>query len=184
MSIFDNLIIKEIPLDENMYYHAFLQKNLVSIYNEGIKSLYSQRKESNGGWNGKYYISVCKKYSGNKSAYNFLIHHGYNMLIIDSKIHTIKTNEGISKIIDASRFMDSSIPIRMSEYNDEYQVFSKIRAEFIKGIRLNESCNIEKIKKLFLYMINNNIDLPCFDYSYESEGIIREVSKTKVLKLK
>lgn len=181
MNILDSFVKNEVELNKDYYYHAFSFDNMLSICKTGIKCAFLQNKKSFGGYNGPYYISLCKKSDFNNSAYQTFIKMGYDMFIIDSKIKAFKAT---NKSYLGDVFTNTIIPIRNSCYSDEYQVFYKIKKEDIKGLRVSDNyCDLITLKKLVEYMIERKIYIPLFDYTYESDGVIREISKEKILKI-
>lgn len=76
-------------------------------------------------------------------------------------------------------FIDTIITIRTSCYNDEYRAFFKIKPYHIKSIRISNKYDLIKLKEMLIYMKNYNIQLPVYDYSLESNGVVRKSTRKK-----
>ena len=176
----DKYITGEYKLDENYYYHAFEKNSMIPILKDGIKCTFLQSKKNNGGYNGAFYVSICKKTDFIKSAYKLYSDDKYDMFILSPSIRAIKTHK--NGIVDL--FADTIVPVRSSVYDDEFQVFLKIAPSYIKGIRLSElqdKDDLVNLKNKLLILKKYNIDIPVYDFSLEESGIIRKINKTKIL---
>ena len=133
--------IENVPivLSNNYYYHAFVYDHdaFVNMINEGIKSpIYLNR--SGEGHNGLFYVSLSKNLNCVDSIYDKL--SSLPMFIINEKIWAIKAKNALSPSFSLKR---SPLPIRYSEYDDEYQKFLKVKPKDILGIQFNLFTNVD-----------------------------------------
>lgn len=180
--IINDIEDKKCYINGNWYYHIFEYNKTESynIFKQGIKSNFLLKKKSNGGYNGIYYISLSKRTNEDKQIYKLI--ENMPMFIIDENIKTIHAKSS-NKF---GSFINSPLPLRTSQYNDEYQVFLKINPNRIKGINFKLYKNPNTInqlkndliilKKIVLYLKENNINMPIYDNSTK-----REINKEKVL---
>lgn len=176
--------------DHDWFYHAFSpeKENIIDMLTDGIKApILLDKKKSNGGNNGLFYVSVCKRLKTRPD-----YRHSYSMFR-DNPMFII---EGINPIKCTMSFlsslcMNTPLPLRNTSYEDEYQQFLKISYKNIIGIqlkllRLVEYNNIEALKmarELILLIESINSDLPIYDYSLENAGLIKEIDKEQFLSL-
>lgn len=177
---------KNIETDNNWYFHA-TDKNIEiieKILKEGIKSSYLRKEHSSSGYNGKYYVSICKKNDNINtcnSVYELLEH--LPKFIINN-VFALKTNKENFKA-----FSETILPLRTSCYDDEYQVFLKINKSKIIAIEyslyylleINESLikeELEFLKKMIVCLDKNSLNIPIYDLSTN-----REINKSKILSL-
>lgn len=143
---------KEISnLNPNWYYHATSYDSVKDILLNGIKCSYDLTGKKIQSASGPYYISVCKNLQKYKdtdlSAYNMRATPGASFaFILDESLPTIKTidmhnNELMHAV--AKLFMNTSTPIRFSDYKDEYQVLKSIEPKYFVGILL---CIVKEIE--------------------------------------
>lgn len=193
----DNLISyvedKEIVINNDWYLHA--TKDDVNVVKEilenGIKCAYLRGMNGNH-FNGKYYISLYKPNTENKGLKEWL--SGNPSFVIDgiNPVYANRRQLNIRRI-----FINSKIPLRTSEWDDEYQQYmfiepSKFVAlgydlsytlhevfcndKVIKEKLLNEKLLL--LKNILIYMNEANNKLPVYDFSTN-----REINRDKVLSL-
>lgn len=176
-----------IYFNNDFYYHAFLykQQEFISMINKGIKSAVFLRKDAQGN-NGYFYVSLSKKEKCEFSIYNRLEH--LPMFVISDKIKTIKTKNFRRCGYYFDWIMNSPLPFRESEYDDEYQRFLKVSPRDILAIQYNiysysKYSDIEnrlQILKLMIEDLNQQrIYLPIVDGS-----TLKKINQEKVLSLK
>lgn len=174
---------KDILINEDWFYHAmpFSRNNYINVFNNGILAPYLLPNHHSSY---KYvFINRKNKNSTNSSFDNYSI---YPNFIINNNINAIKVDDSfIKKFI----YCNFHRPKFTSLYDDEYQVYKKIKPENIIGILFN----LEKLINTYdnknntyfnllcdLVRILNelNITIPIIDY-YTS----KEINKQKVLSL-
>lgn len=176
--------------DSTWFYHAFYpnEKDITDMLTDGIKApILLGKKKSNGGNNGLFYVSVCKRLKTRPD-----YRHAYSMfrdspMFIIEGINPIKCNISLLSSI----CMNTPLPFRNTSYEDEYQQFLKISCTNIIGIqlkllRLVGYDNIEALKmarELISVITSINSDLPIYDYSLENAGLIKEIDKELFLSL-
>ena len=184
--ILDYIEDKPIKFENNWFFHATKSDiNVIQkILNEGIKCAFLRHKKSEGGYNGKYYVSVSKKTNDSKCAYK--LHEDSPIFVIDG----IKPLKADNKNIKYISFMETILPFRTSWKTDEYHAFLKINASKIIALSYN-LCNMLKpdcefdvsklyfLKELILLLDNLEKDMPIYDLTS-----CREIDKEKVKKLK
>lgn len=177
--------IENVPivLSNNYYYHAFVydHDSFVNMINEGIKSpIYLNR--SGDGYNGLFYVSLSKNLGCKDSIYDKL--SSLPMFIINEKIFTFKTKNGLPPSFS---LMKSPLPIRYSDYEDEYQKFLKVKPKDILGIQFNLFSNVDDsnirysmaiLQSIINDLENENSNMPIID------GVTsRMINKNKVMSL-
>ena len=173
---------KDILINENWFYHAmpFSHDNYVSALNNGILSSHLLPYH-----NSSYrYVFVSRANNNNHSAFaNYSI---YPNFIINDKIPAVKAKDSSIKKIICGRFHELNFT---SMYDDEYQVYKKIKPEEIIGIVFNLekliTTNKDKLKyylTILCDIINllNELEskLPIIDYYTK-----KEINKQRVLSL-
>lgn len=175
---------ESIELTNDFYYHAFVydQEQFVGMINEGIKSPVLLGKRALGN-NGYFYVSLSKNEKCENSIYNRL--NQLPMFIINSKISTIKTRNFIRYGSYPMWTVNSPLPFRQSEYDNEYQKFLMVLPKDILAIQYNiYQCNGVDNKFLILKLMIEDLNsqkkvLPIID-SFTS----RKINQKKVLSLK
>ena len=178
-------------LYDNPYYHSFEynKDDFINMITEGIKSPILLGKPG-GGNNGKFYVSLSKHENCEYSIYDKL--NSNPMFVIDRNLKTLKTRNFIKKGYYPISFMQSPLPFRESEYDDEYQKFLKVSPKYILAIQYNIFSNCEQhndnsyIKQHLLILTqiikdleSLEINLPIIDSSTSTK-----INKEKVLSLK
>lgn len=180
-------------VNKDWFYHASIyeREKYESILTKGILSNVARDgliRSKNGGWNGKFYISVVKRdVDGNNT---ILESAWYNVLytspkfIISDKVKALKAR---SPYMYSYTFSSSFIPIRNSMYKDEWHIFYKVKEEDIIGIVYNLSDQFNSYFKdedyfnnlLEIVKILNKLglDIPIYDYVS-----FKEINKDKCLK--
>nr|MBP3258701.1 hypothetical protein [Bacilli bacterium] len=177
--------IENVPivLNNNYYYHAFVydHDDFVNMINKGIKApIYLNR--SGDGYNGLFYVSLSKNLGCKDSIYEEL--NSLPMFIINEKIFTFKTKNGLPPSFS---LMKSPLPIRYSDYEDEYQKFLKVKPKDILGIQFNLFSNVDDsnirysmaiLQSIINDLENENSNMPIID------GVTsRMINKNKVMSL-
>ncbi len=143
-----------IILDSDFYYHAFEynQKEFISMITEGIKAPILLGKRGDGN-NGKFYVSLSKNTNCLNSIYNKLSNKP--MFMINNKMLTVKARN--FKIYGKYPLflMQSPLPFRDCEYDDEYQRFLRVSSKDILAIQYNIYSNFQK------YNDKNNDYIKC-----------------------
>ena len=180
-----------ITLYDNHYYHSFQynKEEFINMITEGIKSPILLGKPG-GGNNGKFYVSLSKKEKCEYSIYDKLSSNP--MFIIAGNLKTLKTRNFTKKGYYPISFMQSPLPFRESEYDDEYQKFLKVLPKYFLAIqynifsncKLHNDSNYTKQQLLILRQIikdleDQNISLPIIDASTSTK-----INNEKVLSLK
>ena len=177
--------IENVPivLSNNYYYHAFVYDHdaFVNMINEGIKAPIYLDKSGQGN-NGLFYVSLSKNLNCVDSIYDKL--SSLPMFIINEKIWVVKAKNALSPSFSLKR---SPLPIRYSEYDDEYQKFLKVKPKDILGIQFNLFTNVDNsnirysmaiLQAIISDLENEGIDMPIID------GITsRMINKNKVMSL-
>lgn len=124
-----------IPFD-NPYYHAFLyeKEDFTNMITEGIKSPILLGKLGIGN-NGKFYVCLSKNESCKKSIYDKLSNNP--MFVINGNIRTIKAKNSSLNSQYPMCFMQSPLPFRECEYDDEYQKFLKVSPQNFLALQYN-----------------------------------------------
>ena len=156
-----------------------------NILLNGIVCDYLKNEKPMLKYNGQFYISVSKNFrldDNINSAYNYYIKM-FPMFILSDKLHVVNTKKEdlLNKLC-----INTPFPFRTSPYIDEYQVFLRVKKEYILGIeymvknliKLNTPGVIENLKELVKLLETLNLDMPIIDYSEN-----KEINKEKVLKL-
>ena len=127
---------ESIKLDSDFYYHAFdyNQDEFISMITEGIKAPILLGKPGDGN-NGKFYVSLSKNVNCSNSIYNKL--SSKPMFMINNKILTVKARNSKIYGMYPMFLMQSPLPFRDCEYDDEYQKFLKVSAKDILAIQYN-----------------------------------------------
>jgi len=182
---------KPIILFDNPYYHSFQYKKeeFINMITEGIKSPILLGK-SGGGNNGKFYVCLSKNERCENSIYDRLSSNP--MFVIDGNIRTIKTRNFLKQGYCPISFMESPLPFRESEYDDEYQKFIKVLPKHILAIQYNIFSNYKQynnsdytkhqlliLKQMIKDLESQKIYLPIIDASTSTK-----INKEKVLSLK
>ena len=177
---------KNITVNKNWYLHA--TKNdieiIKKILEEGIKSAYLRNQKGNH-FNGKYYISLYKN-TKNSEGLNSYLRNNPKFIIDDiSPFQADRKKYNFRHI-----FINTRIPLRMSEWNGEFQQYLKIEPSKIVALEYSlshilsnsDSSNIEEkllfLKNIVLCMEQVNRNLPIYDLLSN-----REINKTKILSL-
>lgn len=188
----DNLINyvedEDISINENWYIHATADNVDVvkKILENGIKCAYLRGLKGNH-FNGKYYISLYKPNTGNKGLKEWL--SGNPSFVIEgiNPVYANRRQLNLRRI-----FINSKIPLRTSEWDDEYQQYMFIEpSKFVAlgydlyyalhDIHCDDKMIKEKLillKKILIYMNDANNKLPVYDLSTK-----REINKDKILSL-
>lgn len=179
-----------IPIN-NDYYHAFKykQEEFIKMITEGIKSPILLGKNGDGN-NGKFYVCLSKNEKCEKSIYDKLSSNP--MFVINGSIHTIKSRNFTKYGHYPMCFMNSPLPFRECEYDDEYQKFWKVPPKYIIGIQYNifsncQQCNnVNYIKKqlLVLKKIVEDLNSQKNSLSIIDASTSNIINKEKVLSLK
>lgn len=177
--------IENVPivLSNNYYYHAFVYDHdaFVNMINEGIKAPIYLDKSGQGN-NGLFYVSLSKNLGCKDSIYDKL--NSLPMFIINEKIFTFKTKNGLPPTFS---LMKSPLPIRYSDYEDEFQKFLKVKPKDILGIQFNLFSNVDDsnirysmaiLQSIINDLENENSNMPIID------GVTsRMINKNKVMSL-
>ncbi len=189
----DDIEQKIINKNPEWYYHGIVYKrsDFIDMLVCGLKCA-KLLGLKNGGYNGKYYISLSKDIPNKQnveSAYMYLKWSSY-MFIIDN-IKTYKCTHSYFREL----FKQTKVPLRCSTWDDEYQAYSIITPDHFVGMEcplkdwinnIHYVKNLELLKNLRNIMINMNelrIDLPIYDSSDELAGRLYEIDKEKYLHL-
>ena len=181
---------ENIALNNNYYYYAFnyRQKDFINMITDGIKSPILLRKNSEGN-NGNFYVSLSKKERCEYSIYDKL--NNNPMFVINNNIKTIQTRNFIKNGHYPLCFINSPLPFRESEYDNEYQVFLKVPSKNILAIEYNlfNNCRLNNndyfreqliiLKQMIIDLNGKNIHIPIIDASTSTK-----INKEKVLLLK
>ena len=196
LKIIDCVEEKEHKKDYDKFYYAFKYEkdSFVDMVTSGIKSKDLRLlRPSNYGFNGKYFINLYKltrEYKDNFWYYASNVYKELPKFMIDEDITAYKSayiNNGSDiRLI----LKNTKIPIRVSNYLDEWQARDIINVDKIKGIIFNikEIVDTKEERDGFIYlselydmiktMEELGIDLEVIDYSTE-----KVVNKSKVLKI-
>ena len=176
---------------DNTYYHSFQynKEEFINMITEGIKSPILLRKPG-GGNNGKFYVSLAKQEKCEYSIYDKL--NSNPMFVIDGNLKALKTRNFIKKGYYPISFMQSPLPFRESEYDDEYQNFLKVSPKYILAIQYNIFSNCQQhndsnytkqqlliLREIMKDLESQKINLPVIDASTSTK-----INKEKVLSLK
>lgn len=187
MSILDYIEDEEITLSDDVYYHAFpyRQNEFINMITEGIKApiLIGERSRGN---NGFFYVSLSKDENKKNSAYEIMKH--MPMLVIDGRLSTVKVKYYLNNRFNYWWATNLPIPLRESEYEDEYQKLLRIDPKYFLAIEYNLAYNLNRfgkidedlsnITKMIIDLENQGVDLPIIDGSNK-----KRINKEKVLKL-
>lgn len=186
-NIIDWIEDESIILPSDVYYHAFSyeQESFINMINEGIKSHILLGTNAQG-MNGYFYVSLSKNEKCEFSIYERLNH--LPMFVIANKIRTIKTRNFRRYNSYPGWMINSPLPFRGSEYDDEYQKFLKVSPSDILAIQFDMYSYLQyndiKTRLLILKSIINDLNsqeicLPVVDGS-----TFKKVNQEKVLSLK
>ena len=184
---------ESIKLDSDFYYHAFdyNQDEFISMITEGIKAPILLGKLGDGN-NGKFYVSLARNVNCSNSIYNKL--SGKPMFMINNKILTVKARNSKIYGMYPMFLMQSPLPFRDCEYDDEYQKFLKVSAKDILAIQYNIFSNFQKyndknndyircqlltLKQMIEDLESQKVYLPIIDASTSTK-----INTGKVLSLK
>lgn len=153
-----NVEDKEISdINPNWYYYATSYNSVRDILQNGIKCSYDLTGKKIKSASGPYYVSVCKnlqKYKDSDlSAYDMKATPGASFtFILDESLPAIKAinmhNNELVHLV-STLFMNTSMPIRFSNYKDEYQVLKNIEPKYFVGILICIAKEIEnEIKRI------------------------------------
>jgi len=171
---------KQIILNENWYYHATKADitTIKKILDEGIKCAYLRGLNGNH-FNGKYYISLCKRNSDSL----FLKYQDNPKFIIEG----IKPHYAYREKYNLRKwFINTKVPLRTSEWDGEFQEYLIIKPSKIIAIEyslstvnnLDEAKQLYFLKSLLLVLKQRQNNLPIIDALTS-----REINKEKVLSL-
>lgn len=181
---------KEIVIDSECYLHATKSNidTIKSILTNGITAACFRNSKGHN-FNGKHYISLYKNTSGNDDLKSYLKDRP-KFIIKDIKPLYAKFNSRKCRKI----FIKTRIPLRMSEWQGEYQQYLKIEPSNIVALEYNIFYTLKNIspendsyvlkekllflKEIILCMKEMNIKLPIYDLS-----LYREYNKEKILSL-
>ncbi|MBE6141059.1 MAG: hypothetical protein E7172_05990 [Firmicutes bacterium] len=173
---------KDIAINNDWFYHAipFSHDNYLSVLNNGILSPYLLKNQNNLY---QYVFVSC----GNKSKYTAFTNYSiYPNFIIKENIAAIKSNDGYIKKLMYGGFHGLRFA---SMYDDEYQVYKKIKPEDIIGILFNLEKLITSNKEKPNYYLTILYDIVVLLNELESTIPIidyytrKEINKQKVLSL-
>lgn len=179
---------KDIQVSDDWYLHATRADVSIvkSILSEGIQAGCIRGVRGNH-FNGKYYISLFK---GNNKEDSLFKHFLENPKFIISGIHPYYADR--SKLRMRKMFIQTRIPLRTSEWDDEYQQYLFIPPDKFVGLEYslsyflsnleNDSSKIRDklkfLKSLLCCMEDMNIDLPIYDFTSHCR-----INKKKVFSL-
>ena len=178
--------IKKIEKNPNWFYHGSEFKHIANIFAKGILAKkYLDYPKQNFGLNGKHYISIAKDTNKEGNALNKYKRNG--PLVIVDNVKAIKCSR--KRIYEPFRF--TRLPFRYTEWDDEYQVYSKIPPEKFIGLECMayewaKEGNIfllKRLRNMLELMQSINSELPVYDYSREENGIVHEIDKEAYLEL-
>ena len=176
---------KRVLVKKSWYIHATRNfDSAKNIFENGIKCASLLGKNQNGGFNGSYYISVYKASKFNDSEYDFF---SRNPIFVLDDIKVLPT---FKPFYLSSYLFDSKVPVRVSDYKYEYQVYLEIPKEKIVGFEYSLAYmlhpyykssiyRLKYLKELVLYLDSIGVDIPIYDFSGG-----KEVNKSKLLSLK
>ena len=180
--ILDYIEDKDITINNDWFYHAmpFSRANFLSTLNNGILSPYLLPDH-----NSSYqYVFVSR---GNKSKYSAFTNHSiYPNFIINESIAAIKDEASFIKKLFYGGFHGLRFT---SMYDDEYQVYKKIKPQDIIGILFNLEKLITSNKDKSNYYLTTLLDIVILLNELESTIPIidyytkKEINKQKVLSL-
>lgn len=177
---------KKLVKNLDWFYHGFDFGDLANILEKGILAKkYLDFPTGNFGLNGKHYISVAKDTNKAGNALNKYKRNG--PLVIVDNIKAIECKR--EKIYEYFRL--TRLPLRYTEWDDEYQVYSKILPDKFVGLECMayewaKEGNIFLLRRLHSMlelMESLNCELPIYDYSREEDGIVHEIDKEAYLRL-
>lgn len=183
---------KTIVKNPDWFYHAFEYGNIAKIVQNGLLAKkYLEYKNPNFGLNGKYYISVSKDIV--KSNDTNLVDSAFNnykrnfpLLILDNiKAYKCQKNS-LSRL-----FTYTSIPLRYSYYDDEYQVYSQIKPENFVGIECmlydwainDQRFILKRFHNMLVVLKSLDIELPIYDFSRLENDVAHEIDTDSYLSL-
>ena len=173
---------KDFLINEAWFYHAmpFSRDDYANVLNNGILSPYLLANH-----NSSYrYVFVSR---GNNNKYSAFANYSiYPNLIINDNIAAINKKDSFIKKLIYGGFHGLSFT---SLYDDEYQVYKKIKPQYIIGILFNLEKLITSDKEESIYYLNIlcdivvllnelGITIPVIDYYTR-----KEINKQKVLTL-
>lgn len=190
--IIDYIEDKDIVINDSWFYHfsSFDIGKYRDIFNNGIRSRFNinRRISVDYSWNGSFYVSVTKKLihgTLGQSSIWALFYPNIPMFIIDERVKAYKCRHVDYLNLFAVFMANSLLPIRMSDYIDEWQVFNLIKPEDIIGLQYAVSKLVTfdlSIFKNLLDIVNLlsevGLDLPIYDFE-----TCKEINKRKCLKL-
>lgn len=184
-NFFDYAEDKSIQVNDDWFFHAMNGdiNILKQILCDGLKSAYLRKKQSNGGYNGRYYVSVSKKSNNPQSVYRIFEHLP---ILVLSDINPIKAD---NKNKNYQFFMETFLPFRTSGKADEYQAFLRIKPSKIVAIGFNlyyllsdnyisNIKQLQTLKELVMLLEEMNQKLPIYDFSLN-----REINKKRIKSL-
>lgn len=183
---------KDIIIDDRWFYHfsSFDINRYRYILKSGIRSRFNLDRSIyiDYSWNGSFYISVTKGLiheKDDKSRIWSLFYPDIPAFIIDEKVKAYKCRYVDYLNLFALLIANSPLPIRMSDYVDEWQVFSLIKPTDIIGLQYAISklvtydlCNFKNLVDMVKLLSEINLDLPIYDF-----GTCKEINKRKCLEL-
>ena len=188
LEIIDFVEDKNVQVNPDWFYHGspFDIDSYKSIMRKGILCA-KARGDVNIRFNGEYYVCLSKNISSRFSAYDIFLKRG-PMFIVRDAIHVFRANK---QGVLANFCINTPFPIRMGGYDDEYQVFWKVKPREIVGIELLIKSYVEraydksfvsalKMLKTLVKLVNDiDSSIPVYDFTDN-----KEINKDKVLGLK
>lgn len=182
----ENIETKSVVKNLNWFYHGFSFENFAEIMEKGVLAKkYLDFPVKSFGLNGKHYISIAKDTNKPGNALNSYKRTG--PLVILDDIEAIKCKN--KKLY--GYFKNTFFPFRYTEWNDEYQVYSKILPEKFVGLecmvydwaRENNLFLLKRFYYMLEKMIYLDISLPIYDYSREENNKVHELDKEAFLEI-
>lgn len=182
---------ESIKMFQEPYYHAFQydKEQFVKMLTEGIKAPILLGKRGDGN-NGLFYVCLSQNKGLEKSIYDKL--NNNPMFVINGNIKTIKSRNFIRTGHYQMDFMQTPLPFRESQYDDEYQRFLRISPRKFLAIQYNIFSNYQQnhnpdyigeqliiLKQMIDILETHKIYLPIIDGS-----TMTKINKTKVKLLK
>lgn len=171
----------------NWFFHATPNEidRIKKMLDEGIKARYLRDDDYEFGYNGKYYISLFKN---DEEGYHIRKKFNSNVKFIIENINPYYADK--SKFLIRKQYINTKIPLRTSDWEGEYQVYSRVDPSNFVGLNFEISnlissfANINMNNIMFLRDLVNcinesKLDLPIYDLSTH-----RELNKDKILSLK